>query len=618
MSENKLSFRALQLANEQRTAYGLRYNDFTRYRKHCANRTHRLRSTLKTTHGKGREFKKLPPLSTDSIKDGHLELLLFESERAWAYSQDLVTQSLQPANEDQAGSLRHSATGRFRRAVHWSTQLLSHCQSLYASSYLSAEGLMQITIYTLILNGRFLRYRDNFEDAVIQLSVARHLLDELADRAATSRDQALATVFADEIGPEIRYCAHELGRERAYDVDAIAAELSGKHRGEIVEGCDALILKFRQEGEVAGKGEGRKKLTTLMWEGQPVPVRNPELVDVLLRVQEAEAKITQSREPVRAEGVSDKGRKGKSGSHGSKKGVAAYDAILLALSDAEEVARKLVEAQQNSGSSSTSAAGTRDIHFVHAYIVYQLLSRRIQRDLLLVSALLSSHRPQASAKPKKEHVDARLYPAVVKLLDTVIQGLAQMRNLSIVDESPDLASAVEARLTFTKARRCSYLSQCYVAVKKYAEALSLIQHATIYLRETRSTLSIFSEDPISSGSPAYYPLTSSDLDILESTITQDGLTIKNEWFAYNGGSIDADNKTYKKPLFFDIALNYVQLDMDRLQERAGKASAPVLVPVQAVPAKSRLEEVARPNTPEPQVPARGGLSSLLEGWWGRK
>lgn len=547
-----------------------------------------------------------------------MELLLFESERAWAYSQDLVTQSLQPANEDQAGSLRHSATGRFRRAVHWSTQLLSHCQSLYASSCLSAEGLMQITIYTLILNGRFLRYRDNFEDAVIQLSVARHLLDELADRAATSRDQALATVFADEIGPEIRYCAHELGRERAYDVDAIAAELSGKHRGEIVEGCDALIQKFRQEGEVAGKGEGRKKLTTLMWEGQPVPVRNPELVDVLLRVQEAEAKITQSREPARAEGASDKGRKGKSGSHGSKKGVAAYDAILLALSDAEEVARKLVEAQQNSGSSSTSAAGTRDIHFVHAYIVYQLLSRRIQRDLLLVSALLTSHRPQASAKPKKEHVDARLYPAVVKLLDTVIQGLAQMRNLSIVDESPDLASAVEARLTFTKARRCSYLSQCYVAVKKYAEALSLIQHATIYLRETRSTLSIFSEDPISSGSPAYYPLTSSDLDVLESTITQDGLTIKNEWFAYNGGSIDADNKTYKKPLFFDIALNYVQLDMDRLQERAGKASAPVLVPVQAVPAKSRLEEVARPKTPEPQAPARGGLSSLLEGWWGRK
>lgn len=40
------------------------------YRKHCANRTHRLRSTLKITHGKGREFKKTPPITQDNIKDG--------------------------------------------------------------------------------------------------------------------------------------------------------------------------------------------------------------------------------------------------------------------------------------------------------------------------------------------------------------------------------------------------------------------------------------------------------------------------------------------------------------------------------------------------------------------
>lgn len=72
--ERFISQTALQLANGQRNAYGLRYNDFTRYRKHCANRTHRLRSTLKMTHGKGREFKKLPPLSTENIKDGQCVL----------------------------------------------------------------------------------------------------------------------------------------------------------------------------------------------------------------------------------------------------------------------------------------------------------------------------------------------------------------------------------------------------------------------------------------------------------------------------------------------------------------------------------------------------------------
>jgi signal recognition particle subunit SRP68 len=99
---------------------------------------------------------------------------------------------------------------------------------------------------------------------------------------------------------------------------------------------------------------------------------------------------------------------------------------------------------------------------VHAYIVYQLLSRRIQRDLLLVSSLLNSQSSVKSARPtnanqntkaRTKHIDGRLFPAVVKVLETVLQSLGQMRTLSIVDDSPDLASAVEARLSFTKARR---------------------------------------------------------------------------------------------------------------------------------------------------------------------
>ncbi|KAJ7451137.1 hypothetical protein FB451DRAFT_1284815 [Mycena latifolia] len=614
MADTVVVFKALQLANEQRNAYGLRYNDFARYRKHCANRTHRLRSTLKMTHGKGREFKKLPPLTPEIVKDGHLQLLLLEAERAWAYSQELTALALLPANDDKSSTLRHSATGRFRRAVNWSTQLLSLCQSLFAASRLSAENLLQVSVYTLILNGRFLRYRDEFEDALIQLSVARGLLDELAASAPTSRDQALATLFSDEIGPEIRYCAHELGRTKAYDIDGIVAEIAGKHRNDIVEGCDAIIKKLKLEGDTAGKGASRKKLAELTWEGQPVPVRNPELVDVLLKVQEAEHRLDGFEQ-----GSSTDAKKVGT----SKKGVAAYDAILLALSDAEDVARKLVEAQQLSGSSSSAAPGAaRDIHFVHAYVVYQLLSRRIQRDLLLVSALLSSNsgphaRPQ---KANPEQVDGRLFPAVVKLLDTVLQSLNQMRALSVVDDSPDLASAVEARLSFTKARRCLFLARSYTPVKKYAEALTLIQHANIHVRETQSTLSLSDADPISAATPSYYPLSSESVSQLEGALSSEGLQFKRDWFAFNGGSVDSTAKLDKKPLFFDIAVNYVALDMGRLRERAGlqpvedsQAAAPVVEKRQA--AKEDLSTA----TPEPKAPAagRGGLSSLLGGWWGK-
>ncbi|KAG5646888.1 hypothetical protein DXG03_001964 [Asterophora parasitica] len=613
-----VAFAALQLANGQRTAYGLRYNDFTRYRKHCANRTHRLRSTLKITHGKGREFKKLPPITKDIIQDGHLELLLLESERAWAHSQDLITQAEKPSNEEHASTLRHSATGRFRRAVHWATQFLSHSQALHALGRLSTAHLLQATVYTLVLNGRFLRYRDDFEDALGQLGVARGLLDVLAERAGTSREQALYVLWADEVGPEIRYCAHEMGREKAYDVDGIVSEVSQRWREELVQGSGKLLEQLKKE---SGGEEGRRRLRELEWEGKPVPVRNPELVDVLLRVQEAEARIDEKKDAR------------------SKKGVAAYDAILLALSDAEEVARKLVGAQQLSGSTSSASAsagaGGRDIQFVHAYIVYQLLSRRIQRDLLLIVVLLAV--PNAPVKPsvatakskaKPETVDGRLYPALVKLLDTILQSLDQMRTLSIVDDNPDLASAVDARTSFTKARRGLFLARCYPPVKKYAEALTLLQHANIHVRETHSSLSLASVDPISTGTPAYYPLTTEEISKLEADIAADSTRSKREWFAHNGGAVDPDGqqaKKHEKALFFNIALNYVDLDLERLRVRAGKqpevpqqqqTSAAVVEKEKKAVARAKVEE-ARAPTPEPPVPTKGGLSSLLGGWWGR-
>ncbi|KXN84809.1 Signal recognition particle subunit SRP68 [Leucoagaricus sp. SymC.cos] len=596
------------------------------------------------THGKGREFKKLPPITQEIINEGHLELLLFEAERAWSFSQDLINQSLLPANKENASTLRHSATGRFRRAVHWSTQLLSHCQALYASSRISASSFLEATIYTVIINGRFLRYREEFEDAIVQLSVARSLLDDLAASARTSRDQALAVLFADGIGPEIRYCAHELGRAKSYDIDGIVAELAPKFRNSIIENCDAIVKKLQSEVGGAGKDSQQKKLRQLLWEDQPVPVRNPELVDVLLKVQEAEDKLTSQ---TTGDSTADGNKLAREKQ--SKKGVAAYDAILSALSDAEDVARKLVEAQQLSGgSSSAGASGSRDIHFVHAYIVYQLLSRRIQRDLLLTSVLLASQSSSTAKDASKrftapEQVDNRLYPAVVKLLETVVQSLDQMRTLSIVDDSPDLASAVEARLTFTKARRCLFLAHCYTPLKKYAESLILLQHASLHTRETSNTLSILTHDPISSpqtipttdtNTPktSFFPLSVTTVKSLEEELAKVSLQFKCDWFSHNGGSTTRDPKNYEKPTFFNIALNYVPLNMDQLMKRAGKEPpkeavvSPAAIPqapvkVENVPEKKPVPrakvEQARPAALEPQAPARGGISSLLGAWWGR-
>ncbi|KAF9076756.1 hypothetical protein BDP27DRAFT_1312534 [Rhodocollybia butyracea] len=636
-------FRALQIANEQQSSYGLRYDDFARYRKHCANRTHRLRSSLKMNHSspKGRDFKKLPPMTEmdlEKVKEGHLQLLLLESERAWAYAQELTALSLQPANSTNSTAIRHHATGRFRRSIHWATQLLSLSQSLYTSTprKLGSEYFLEVTAYVLLLNGRFLMSREDHESALAQLCVTRYILDLLAENAGTSKDYALAVLWADQVGPMIRWCAHSLGQSKSYDVDRIVKETAKENINELVEGSDEILTSFHKEKEQISQsgGTGRKlDQTRLMWEGEPVPVRNPELVDVLLRVQAAETKL------------SGEGPKGKD--NGGKKAVAAYDAILAALSDAEDIARKLSESEAQKASSSTiptnlnpSGGQVRDMHFVHTYIVYQLLSKRIQRDLLLVAALVGEAEVDSSTAKAKVETDPRLHPAVVKLLESILQSLTQMRALSVVDDNADLSAAVDARISYTKARRCITLGRCYVVpgVKKYAEALTLLQHTALHVREARSLYDQLQVlDVGSDPTSTFYPLSKEDLDLLESANTREGLEYKRVWLE-KGGAGDGAQK-HKKPVFFNLALNYVDLDVDRLRERAGRAPPRTVPPSAAnrandpLPsagagaglgrAKASVMEEARSGTPEPREPVESGkggpsrLGSLLGGWWGR-
>ena len=183
------------------------------------------------------------------------------------------------------------------------------------------------------------------------------------------------------------------------------------------------------------------------------------------------------------------------------------------------------------------------------------------------------------------------------------------------------------------ASRCFFLARCYVPPKRYAEALILIQRSQLHLRETRSIISTTLEGgPESTSTTSFYPLVESDCDKLDEEISRVSSELKRDWFTFNGGSPTPGNESYKKPLFFDIALNYVELDVDRLQQRAGKEPPPKPVPIKimqpqpqlpqaqkGLTAKAKAEEITSPATPEPKAETpHVGLSTLLGGWWGRK
>lgn len=271
---------------------------------------------------------------------------------------------------------------------------------------------------------------------------------------------------------------------------------------------------------------------------------------------------------------------------------------------------------QVSGVSSNAipGLGNRDIHFMHGYLTYQHLTFRIERDLLLLSAL-SEDAPGKPAAPQNT-------ASILHLLSGVLQSLSQTLTLPIADESADLSTALSMRLSHAKAVRALHLARAYAdgLHKRYAEAVSLTQRGQLHIREARSTLSILAADALSLPQLRFYPVDAATLQEVEGQLTRDEEKYKKEWFGYNGGIVGAvknGDQKHKKPLFFDIAFNYVEPPMDQLRVRAGLPPREEEVG-ESVKAKAEKEEEHEETAPVATEPApRGGLSGLLGSWWGR-
>ncbi|KAJ2606964.1 signal recognition particle subunit srp68, partial [Coemansia sp. RSA 1694] len=75
--------------HDSRQTYGLRAQDYLRYRRFCANRLRNVRSAAKMAQGTSTTFRK-KEVSADMVsRPEHLEILLLQAERAWAFAMDL-------------------------------------------------------------------------------------------------------------------------------------------------------------------------------------------------------------------------------------------------------------------------------------------------------------------------------------------------------------------------------------------------------------------------------------------------------------------------------------------------------------------------------------------------
>ncbi|KAM0790647.1 hypothetical protein ACM66B_004507 [Microbotryomycetes sp. NB124-2] len=606
-------FSLLKLVNEARATYGLRHQDYARYHAHCTAKVHHLRKSTKlvqTTSNKNKKFSRKDVTAQGVSSAKHLQILLFESERAWAHAQE-VKSSVANA-QSTTGSRKHFIK-RLARAVSRAEHLYKVVTSLSTKVLTAQRG--QTTAYFLSMKGSLEFEKGRHEAGLKSLSVAHELLVKLADTASSAHEQALANELIDEVEPMLRFCAYKSGLDTSAGVAGVAREATAKDAESVLPGYSTLVDQLDKEGQ-----QGSREAVELSWRGRDVPVRSAELVDVVIKVKQTIVNLEADR---RAEGVSDKDKGGKRkrrSALGSRR-MATFDKALLVLSDAEAFASQLVDDNKVALSKSTSArheAASAPLQLARAFIAYQLLAVRIKRDLLLVQdtaakldarelkiretdreyVAKTGRRDEDKADRKIRKQRARMYPSIVKLYDSVIQSLEQMRDLEAVEQDGELATKVEARIASARASRCMYLARSYALVEQHASALSLNSRGKIYSRQARhNATSVDDAEDFDRTDFAddLLPLSDASFDKLDEQLESDNVSLSRGWFSATGGRVgnnlepedlavdeleiapgpSTKPKTKKKPAFYDVAFNYVAaFDMEAIARRAGlKAGA---------------------------------------------
>nr|XP_046265502.1 signal recognition particle subunit SRP68 [Scatophagus argus] len=451
MDENKenlpdggLGLEILQIIKESQQQHGLRHGDYQRYRGYCSRRLRRLRKTLGFKMGNRHKFigKKI---TVEMLSDSrYLLLVLMEAERAWSYAMQLK----QEANTEPRK--RFHLLARLRKAAKHSEKLEKLCES----PNVDAKTKLEAQAYTAYLTGMVEFELQEWKRAMEAFNKCKTIYEKLAS-AFTEEMAALYRQRVDEISPNIRYCAYNIGDQNAIN-DLMQMRLTGGGGGMMAEKLEALITQARTKQAAT--------MSEVEWRGRTVPVKIDKARIFLLGLADNEAAIAQASNEETKEHL--------------------YETLLAECRDTIQAVREELkaEAKQRERSSDTDSGKVSNLQFLHSYLTYIKLCTLVKRNESMARTLQAKLKEPEADENKRGPRPQDL----IRLYDIILQSLAELSTLQGLEDDHTFQKEVSLKTLVYKAYRCFFIAQSYVLVKKWSEALVLYERVLKYAKEVQS------------------------------------------------------------------------------------------------------------------------------------
>lgn len=424
----------LKLIKEAQQQHGLRHGDYQRYRTYCSSRLHRLRKVLHFPQGDRKGFKKRE-VTLDNLKDEKFVYLpLIQAERAWAYAMQLKQESNTEPRK------KFHLVARLRKAVSHTIHLEYICQSPLCD----ARTKLEAQAYSAWMQGTLFFELQEWKQASEKLVLSQTIYEKLAS-ALNEDEQILYKQRVEELNPNLRYCAYNIG-----DSSAQQDLLNMRSKGGKSE-LDALIAQTREKQAAS--------LLEVTWRGRTVPVRLEKIRVFLLAYQGLDASL------------------GKANECDAK--LSAYETILLDCKEAiQSLKEDLAAVAKTKVDLQSSQLGSQQ--YLLSYLTFLRATLTIDRNLVMVDVFQKNFAAYQSGESKKVAKPQE----GVKLYEAMVQLSGELQQLQGMENDKKFQNDLELLTKVFKAFRCYYMALTCQGNRQWAEALALYQRAETYINQS--------------------------------------------------------------------------------------------------------------------------------------
>ncbi|CAH1992163.1 unnamed protein product [Acanthoscelides obtectus] len=389
----------LKLIKDCQQQHGLRHGDYQRYRGYCSRRISRLRKVLKVPQGDKKHFKKRDVTEAHVMNsradERFLHIPLMLAERCWAYAMQLR----QEANTEPRKKFH--LVQKLRKACVFALQLDELCKV----DRCDARTRLESQAYVSWIHGTLQFELQLWQKAAENFKQAQIIYEKLAS-ALPEEDQIPYKQRVEEIAPSLRYCAYNIGDEKAVDL------LELRSQG-VLETFDALVSQTKEKTAAV--------LHEILWFGMKIPIRIERIRLFLVSIEGLDDSLKHAED--------------------NQARIKILENLFIDLRDVISLARD-------------SARTEKQDQLLLSYLLSIRIERTSQRNLLLI---MQTRKPQDC----------------VRLLDINIQQTTELTQNESIKDNVDAYRYYEGQLRGYRTLRSYYLGKVQVAQKKWKEAAVL-------------------------------------------------------------------------------------------------------------------------------------------------